>query len=379
MRIAHFAPRIGATGGISTYIRRLGKAQLERGYDVRYCCFEQPDNGAFPPEHVEVVEDDEALFNRARELEVDVLHLHRSVSFLPKDRVPTVRTMHGHQGGCPSASRYLSRPGKPCDRSYTVAGCLWGHVVDRCGSVRPQKLISNFRRIHHELSLAEQIPTCTVSTFLKQQMIRAGCSNKNLTSIPSPAPSVPYEWTPAPDTDDPRFLYLGRLVPQKGLEWLLHAFSHVEASARLDVAGDGPQEDEMHRLTRKLDIAGKVTFHGWVDSKQVEKLMRQARGVVFPSMWHEPAGLVSLEAAAYGRPVIASRSGGIPEYALPTFATLVDPGDTDGLADAIHSLATDRSLANRRGKEGRRKAEESFSMSQFVDRVEEWYHAALNN
>ncbi len=378
MRIAHFAPRIGAAGGISTYIRRLGQAQLERGCDVRYCCFVEPDSGAFPPERVEVVENDRALFHRARRLEVDVLHLHRAVSHLPEERVTTVRTMHGHQGGCPSASRYLSRPGKPCDRSYTVAGCLWGHFVDRCGSVRPQQLTSNFRRIHHEMSLAAVVPTYTVSEFIKQQMIRAGCAKENLTTIPSPAPAVAHEWTPVPDDGVPRFLYLGRLVPQKGLEWLLRAFSEVEAPARLDVAGEGPQEDGMRRLARELNITGNVIFHGWVGSKQVEDLMRQARAVVFPSMWHEPAGLVSLEAAAYGRPVIASRSGGIPEYALPSFATLVEPGDADGMADAIHSLATDRSLANRCGKEGRREAKDTFSMNQFVDRVEKWYNSASN-
>lgn len=377
MRIAHYAPRIGAAGGISTYIRRLGEAQLKRGYDVRYCCLEHPGTGAFPADRVEVVADDEGVFDRAQQLDVNVLHLHRSVSQLPEERVPTVRTMHGHQGGCPSGSRYLARPGKPCDRAYTMAGCLYGHFVDRCGSVRPQQLISNFRRIHHERSLVQQIPTYTVSQFLKEQMIRAGCPEEKLTTIPSPAPAVAHEWTPVPDDGVPRFLYLGRLVPQKGLEWLLRAFSKVEAPARLDVAGEGPQENAMRQLARELDIEGRVTFHGWVDGKKVEQLMHDARAVVFPSMWHEPAGLVSLEAAAYGRPVIASRSGGIPEYALPSFATLVEPGDMQALAAAIETLATDRSLANRCGKQGRREAKERFSMHQFVDRVENWYRSAL--
>jgi glycosyltransferase involved in cell wall biosynthesis len=320
------------------------------------------------------VPDDEALFAAAEDRELDILHLHKSVETLPTDRVPTVRTMHGHQGGCPSGSRYLSRPGEPCDRAYSLTGCLWGHFVDRCGSVRPQNVKHSFTRIHRELEQARHVPTYTVSSFLREQMLRAGCSPEHLQTIPSPAPKVDEPFAPVPRREPPRFLYLGRLVPQKGLDWLLRALAQVDAPAHLDVAGKGPQREAMERLAQELGVDTQVTFHGWVD--RIPALMRRARAVVFPSVWHEPAGLISLEAAAYGRPLIASRVGGIPEYADASHATLVDVRDTEGLAGALTRLALDADRADRRGRNGREVARSEFAMSQFLDRVDAFYEAS---
>ena len=374
MRIAHFAPRIGSAGGIATYIRRLGEAQHTRGHEVWYLSFEPPENGALPTDRVEVVAGDADLFVRAAALDVDVLHLHRAVAALPEDRVPTVRTMHGHQGGCPSGSRYLARSGMPCDRPYTVAGCLWGHVVDRCGSVRPHQLVGNFQRIHHQRAQVAEVPTYTVSAFVRKQMLRAGCDAGQVQTISSPAPDVDDGFWPVPRGGVPRFLYLGRLVPQKGLDWLLRATAAASVPLHIDVGGEGPQREELEVLARELGIDGQVTFHGWVESALIADLMRQARAVVFPSVWHEPAGLVSLEAAAYGRAVIASATGGIPEYALPSFAHLTAPRDVPGLASALERLAVDPAQADAMGRRGRKAAATQFAMASFVARVEKWYN-----
>ncbi len=374
MRIAHFAPRIGSAGGIATYIRRLGEAQHTRGHEVWYLSFEPPRNGVFPPDRVEAVAGDADLFVRAAALDVDILHLHRSVAALPEDRVPTVRTMHGHQAGCPSGSRYLARSGMPCDRPYTVAGCLWGHVVDRCGSVRPHQLVGNFQRIHHQRGQVAEVPTYTVSAFLRKQMLRAGCDAAQVQTIPSPAPRVEKAFEPVNRDGVPRFLYLGRLVPQKGLDWLLRATAAASVPVHIDVGGEGPQRQELEALARELGIEAQVTFHGWVKSARVTELMRQARAVVFPSVWHEPAGLVSLEAAAYGRAVIASATGGIPEYALPSFAQLIAPRDVSGLASALEDLGSNPDQADAMGQQGMQAASTTFAMATFAAQVEAWYH-----
>lgn len=371
MRIGHYAPEIGASGGIATYIRRIGRAQSDRGHSVSYLSLDAA-SASLPGPSLEV-SDADALFAAADHRDLDLLHLHRAVDSLPDDRVPTIRTVHGHQGGCPSGTRYLSRSGEPCHRDYTVAGCLWGHFVDRCGSVRPHRLKRHFSRIHRELDQAERLPTYTVSTFLRTQMKRAGCSSDTLDTIHSPAPTVQQPFTPVPHTGPPTFLYLGRLAPEKGLDWLLRAFAQVEVSAHLEVAGEGREREAMETLAEDLGLTDTVTFHGWVESEQVPSLIRNARAVIFPSVWHEPAGLISLEAAAHGRPLIASRVGGIPEYADESHATLVDVRDQEALAQAIMRLATDADRANRRGKNGRQVVRSEFSMSQFLDRLHTFY------
>lgn len=378
MRIAHYAPRIWAEGGISTYIRRLGDAQTARGMKVLY--LGRTDRSGAPSSvSYHTVSDDGHLFHQARKLHVDILHLHKSVRTLPKDRVPTIRTMHGHQGGCPSGTRYLKRPGRACDRAYTIPGCLWGHFINRCGSIRPKQLAENFGRIRREIELSSSVRTLTVSDFLREQMIRAGCSPDRLYTVPSPAPVTDIPFKPVPRDVPPRFVFLGRLVQKKGIFWLLRAFAAADESAILDVAGEGPERKRAESLTSKLGVRDRVVFHGWVPSDDVPALVQNARAVVFPSVWHEPAGLVSLEAAAYGRALIASRVGGIPEYADPAFAVLVPPHDVEALAHALADLTHDPNRADQLGKAGHQHARNACTMSSFLDRVQAHYEAVRSS
>ena len=372
MRIGHYAPKIWAEGGIATYIRRLGEAQAEAGTDVFYL----GEADAATEDFIGVADESE-LFVKAGALGLDVLHLHKPVAVLPPERVPTVRVVHGNDASCPSATRFLTRQQTPCPRAYTVSGCLWGHLVDRCGSRHPKNIQANFERIQLQLRQIPQMPTYTVSGFLKTQMIRAGYEGDHLQVLHSPAPDVQGTFLPPPADGPPRLVFLGRLVPHKGLGWLLKALAQVRPDVRLDVAGEGLAREEMQRLAEKLGLSDKVTFHGWVPPETTKKLVEAARAVVFPSLWHEPAGLVTLEAAAYGRPVIASRVGGIPEYAHEDYSLLVEPNDVSGLASAIEQLATDRALAETMGQRGREAVERNFSMASFLDNLDAFYQRAL--
>ncbi len=375
MRIGHYAPHIWGTGGIETYVRRTGKAQAERGHAVHFFSRDEAPEEA-PARPVQVAGDEE-LFEKARAARLDVLHLHRPVATLPDDRVPTVRTMHGNQGSSPSGTRYLGRTGEPCDRAYSIAGCLWGHLVDRCASRRPSNIIASFQGIRREHQLAAEVPAYTVSRFLREQMARSGCPMEKVHTIRSPAPEGVAAYEPPPRDGAPRFLFVGRVVPEKGLHWLLRALAQVEAEVHLDVAGDGYALDEARALAEELNIAGRVAFHGWVPSERVEGLMQEARAVVVPSVWHEPAGLVTLEAAALGRPVIASRVGGIPEYALEDFSLLVPPNDTEHLAASIRTLAGDYGKAAHMGRKGRQAAEKKFAMKSFMEKLEAFYEQTM--
>lgn len=377
MRVGHYAPRIWAQGGIANYIRRLGDLQTSFGHAVYYFGHAETANDRSSNSFIGV-DDAGELFEKASELALDIVHLHKPVDWLPPKRIPTVRTMHGHQGSCPSGTRFLSRTEQPCNRAYTIPGCVWGHYVDRCGSRHPLRALSHFTRIHHEMGQATLIHTYTVSQFLRNEMVRSGCSPERLHTILSPAPVVEGPYEPPDSEGVPRFVFLGRIVPQKGLGWLLRALARIEKPVHLDIAGEGQAREAMQELAVRLGVSDRVTFHGWVDDKKGASLISSARAVVFPSLWHEPAGLVSLEAAAYGRPVVASRVGGIPEYARPAYAFLVEPNDLNGLAEAINRLAADWSLAVRMGQEGRRLAETNFNPMNFIQQLDAFYQLAID-
>jgi len=364
-------------GGVASYIHRISTAQRAAGHTVYYMDSRPHDQvQAGLAESLIFVQDDAELFAQARALELDILHVHWTISKLPPDHVPIVRTVHGHHPYCPSGSRYLERWDSACDRAYSLAGCLWGHLVDRCGSARPQNLYANFQNTRLEMATLSHFPVIAVSRFLKDQMIRSGYSENLIQILYSPA-AISSEYTPPPAEDVPHFVFLGRIVPQKGLAWLLQALRAVKVPMHLDIAGDGFQKSAMRRLGDSLGVAGKVTFHGWVSEEQTRKLLQAARALVCPSVWHEPAGLVGIEAAAAGRAVIGSRAGAIPEYVLHRqTGLLVNPHDVPGLAQSLEKLALDHDLAKRLGEAGRKMAETRFTMKEHLHGLMSLYELA---
>lgn len=375
MKIGHFVHNPWSSGGIQRYIRRISMAQQARGHAITYLGMaEQPANVKTPYERAPT---SKTLFERAQAINLDILHLHRNVPLPDSHDVPVIRTMHGNQGSCPSGTRYLKRWSSPCDRAYSLSGCLWGRLVDRCGSARPRRIWKEFHRTRREMEHAGQIPTLTVSAYLKEQMIRSGSPTDCLYTLHSPAPTVERPFQPPPPDDPPRFLFMGRVIPEKGVGWLLRSLAHVNTSVHIDIAGEG--EIDMYRqMAVRLGVNHQTTFHGWQESEELNALIQAARAVVFPSVWNEPAGLVTLEAAAHGRPVIAGKVGGIPEYALDAFAFCVPPHDDHELAQRIDELACNRDRAIAMGQRGQQCVRAHFDMDQFVDDLHTFYKQAID-
>lgn len=376
MRIGHYNYDIWAQGGVASYIWRVGQAQAETGHKVHYYS-QIHSNHKNNLEKPSLVKDESALFHKALEDKLDILHLHSPVTSLPLNGLPIIRTVHGHAPFCPSGSRYLGRWQQPCNRAYHPCSCLWGHIIDRCGSARPPNLYSNFQQTKTEMKLLRHIPVIAVSSFVREQMIRSGYPEDNIQVLHSFAPNA-HQYVPPPQLGIPRFLFLGRLSPQKGPDWLLRALKEVKQSIHLDIAGDGYILPELKRLVSQLGLEDQVTFHGWVNQPRIMNLIQSTRAIIFPSLWHEPAGLVTLEAAAAGRAVIASNVGGIPEYAsFLQNALLVEPGSISDLAQKISRLASDWNLSYQLGKQGRERAEAKFSVGDYLSRLTSTYEKTI--
>ena len=194
-----------------------------------------------------------------------------------------------------------------------------------------------------------------------------------------PAPQLP-EYIYPPQDKIPHFLFLGRIVPQKGLDYLLYSLQKVSIPVHLDIAGDGYQEAEIRALSKRLKLTEKITFHGWLNETKTFQLLQASRALIFPSLWHEPAGIVSLEAAAAGRAIIASRVGGIPEYiAQQQHSLLVKPNDIHELSNRIETLALDWSLAKQLGQEGRKMIQHQFSMEQHLEKIINLYKLVIQS
>lgn len=375
MHIAHYASDLWAPGGIATYVDRLTIAQECDGHTVTWLCHTPSENHTLG-DRMHVVTPS-TLYAAAQQLQVDVLHAHRTLPDPLSHDLALVRTMHGHQGGCPSGTRYLRRSGQPCDRSYQLLGCMRMHVQERCGSCRPQKMWKHFNRIWNERAQTEQVVTAAVSMYVQQMMARAGCAVENIVVCPSPAPAVePYT---APPAHTPSLLYAGRIAPEKGLHWLVDALAQIDPQVVLHVAGTGTDAhmQAVHDQVEAQGLGNRVHFHGWCDGPALTSLMSMAWIVVVPSVWNEPAGLVPLDAAAHGRFVVASDAGGLPEYVAPEASALVPPNDTDALAATLTEALGDYDMLAAAGKRAQHHARVTFSATHTARAYEQLYKQVI--
>jgi glycosyltransferase involved in cell wall biosynthesis len=149
----------------------------------------------------------------------------------------------------------------------------------------------------------------------------------------------------------------GRLVEQKAFDTLLRGFARAELGGRrLVVAGDGPERPALERLAGELAV--DVSFVGAVGRARLVELMRGADLFAFSSRY-EAFGIALLEAMAAATPAVATRVGGIPEFASDgENALLVPPDDPEALAAALTRLASDGALRERLVSGGRARAEE---------------------
>ena len=177
--------------------------------------------------------------------------------------------------------------------------------------------------------------------------------------------------------DPPHLVAAGRLVAEKGMDVAVDAFVCVKArypGARLSFIGDGPERAALEARVREHGIAESVTFHGQVPPEKIATLMSLATAVIVPSRWEEAFGMVALEAALLGRPVVASRVGGLPEVVLDgETGLLVPPNRPDALAAAVATLLDDPQRARALGRSARARALDRFGWERYVNEYESLY------
>jgi glycosyltransferase involved in cell wall biosynthesis len=177
----------------------------------------------------------------------------------------------------------------------------------------------------------------------------------------------------------PMVLFAGRLAWQKGVEGLLAAWGSVAAqcpAAQLVIAGDGPQRAQLERLAASLDSgSNSVHFLGW--RHDLPSLMVAADLLVVPSLW-EGFGLVTLEAMAAGKPVVASRVSALPEIVADgETGLLVLPYDREALAGAMIGLLRDPTRARQMGRAGRARLEARFTVEEMARKHLRLYEECL--
>ncbi len=361
MRILHwtesFHPRIG---GMEVFVRHLVEHQISQGHRCQIITGALPDQSEF----------DDSLgytitrlhFQRsliARSL-VGIMKIQQKVDTLVADFSPDLLHLHTSQASAFFYTRARNLP----KALYTAHDGL-------------------LETIHTSSSLLEKILSSVVSVVAPSDFVATKLRQLFPTAeqkIERVYGSLPCAIFADRQTDFPstpyHLLAMGRLIPEKGFDVFLRAVARVHKSfpnMKVTISGDGPEADSLRGLAATLALDNTVHFTGWTQPEAISDLIAAAAIVVGPSLWQEPFGLVALQAMQQGRPVIASRVGGLQDIVEERTGYLVPPGDDDALADAIIALLNSPEQLSTWGRNAALLAATKFAWSDCVDAYQRLY------
>lgn len=254
--------------------------------------------------------------------------------------IPVVQYIHNFRPFSPSGTLWV--------RGWTDQSALDGHMSSEVlngaweGSYAKTGLLAYYlRRFQKQGRLDSVTRWIAVSDFMRSKFIDAGIPAKRIFTLR-------HCWQPTapvrPSLEGDYYLFLGRLVNEKGLKTLLEAWTLMEEELgtrcpRLIIGGTGPEEARVHRhaLTSR-----RVTFAGFVAGHEKAELLSHCRGLIVPSIWWEPLGLTVYEAYDHQRPVLAAMTGGLIETVQHGKTGYHhEPGDTLRLKESILRLEAD--------------------------------------
>lgn len=326
-----------------------------------------------------------ALFTAFKEavgrMAPDLVYIHQVLNprineFLAR-HYPCVRFEHGLRLSCPSGRRM----GRADPRLCPYAGGLlcglraWSLLCLPRNPVKARRAIMDFRRnIRAHKRMAGIV---VASGYVRDLLLRQGFQADRIAVIPY--------FTDSPKTTDrtvtwvhPEILFVGRLVPEKGVDALIRALRLIKRPLSLRVAGDGPALDSIRRLERESEWPHSVFYDGWVDSAGLDRLYRQAALVVLPSLWPEPFGINGIEAMARGVPVVGFDTGGVGEWLENGVTGLLVPrGDEIALAAGIEALAFDPVRNRAMGEAARERFQARFTAERHMERLLKVFEKAV--
>ena len=228
------------------------------------------------------------------------------------------------------------------------------------------------------------------SESLARALVKLGAAESKIriqrTGIP--LEEVPFREREWPADGKWKFLQACRLVRKKGLHTSLQAFANFAARyplANFTIAGEGPERNELELQAKRLGIASKVRFEGFVSQSDLREIFYQSHVFLHPSTTgtdgnQEGVPNSMLEAMASGLPVFATRHGGIPEAIEQRVSGLLVPeGDANALTRELLQAVLRPDELSSWAKRGSESVAQKFEQKAQVQKLEDYYFEALKS
>ncbi len=320
----------------------------------------------------------EAVKNISRliaETKPDLVHCHNIYHQLTpsiigaarKQGVPVVLTLHDYKPVCPTYNRL--RNGQPC--SDCLDGDFYNVLRNRCadGSLGKSALLYAEALAQRFMGSYENVNAFIAPSRYMQESIAHRVPHERIRLLYN---GIDTNEVRGSGADEGYVLFLGRLVQEKGVETLLKAHANSSAGWRLVVAGTGPLGDVL-----KTQHSPSILV-GYLAGDALKEMIDRASVVVVPSEWYENCPMSVLEAMAYGKPVVGSRMGGIPELVEDgKTGLLFDAGNVNELTFVLDRLMSSAELRKQMGMAARQRVETSFSLDMHNAGLIEIYQSIL--
>jgi glycosyltransferase involved in cell wall biosynthesis len=296
------------------------------------------------------------------------------LDLLSRMDIPIVMTIHDYKLICPNYR--MVNNGQICE------ACMGKHfyksLIKKChkSSILASTVYALESYFCHRLGKYTNNINILIapSHFIKNKFIQFGWSEERVVYLPNFIASSAFD----PDYNPGKyFLYLGRLSSEKGILTMINSFMMLEdLDARLLIAGQGPSRTI---LKEKADEDSRIRFVGHLSGNELKDIIKKSIAVIVPSEWYENAPITILESFAYGKPVVGSRIGGIPEMISDGVdGYLFEPGNADGLREKLELMLnmTDARIIEM-GKAARQKVERLYNPEIHYEGLMKIYHKAL--
>lgn len=287
----------------------------------------------------------------------DWLVAHAAANLRQAFGVPVVATMHATEAG-------RHQGWLPTQLSKSI------HTIEWWLTFEARRVIACSRHMSWEVTRLFELPADKVD------VIPNGIHLSEWTTTPQDVARA----REAHGGDGPMVLFAGRLEWEKGVQTLVEAMPRLRRrfpALRLVVVGKGSQLEMLQTLARKLRVARSVEFTGWLTEAELRAVSAAADVAVVPSVY-EPFGLVALEAAALGTPVVVSDTGGLAEIVVNGETGLTFPPlDAAALADAVTQVLRSDVLARRVVRTAREVLARDYAWPLLAERTVAVYERAV--
>jgi len=314
----------------------------------------------------------------------DAVYVHKMadlsvIQTLVASGVPLLRMVHDHDIYCMRSYKYNFFTRKICTRAaspYCIFPCLASVVKNSSGGF-PLKWVS-YSEKKKEIALNRQFDRMVVvTTYMRDELLNNGFDAKRI-EIHAPVPRMGDPNLRSSFSDRNLIIYAGQIIRGKGVDVLLEALALVKTKFECVILGDGNHKAFCEELTKKLGLADRVKFKGFIPQDELKGYYRECSVVALSSLWPEPIATIGLEVMRYALPVVAFDAGGIKDWLIDGEDGFLVPWmDREKFAARIDQLLNDKPLAKKLGEAGLKFVSERYDFETYIGDLEKMFATVI--